>query len=144
MLYAAPCESNMAKPSWCLEVMTMYFMPASLAVRTHSSALNLTGLNSLAKCAVFGDGDLAVVHDPLADTFDLLALVGAGRDRIDAPMDEHAEAGLAPPFHAGVALGRRFGERAISRQPAPGRKRSLRRQPESTTEARETCSEWLA
>ena len=41
-------EWNIAKPSWCLEVMTMYFMPASLAMRTHSSALNLTGLNCLA------------------------------------------------------------------------------------------------
>ena len=83
----------------------MYFMPASLAVRTHSSALNFTGLNSLAYCAVFGHGDLAAVHDPLADAGDLLAVVGAGGDGIDAPVDEHAEAGLAPPFHAGVALG---------------------------------------
>ena len=29
-------ESNMAKPSWCLEVMTMYFMPAALASATMS------------------------------------------------------------------------------------------------------------
>ena len=48
MFQSEAFESNMAKPSWCFEVMTMYFMPASLAVRTHSSALNLTGLNSLA------------------------------------------------------------------------------------------------
>jgi hypothetical protein len=38
-------ESNMAKPSWCLAVMTMYFMPADLASATMSCALKPVGLN---------------------------------------------------------------------------------------------------
>ena len=36
-------ESNMAKPSWCLAVMTMYFMPADFASATMSCALNAWG-----------------------------------------------------------------------------------------------------
>ena len=105
MFQSEAFESNMAKPSWCLEVMTMYFMPASLAVRTHSSALNFTGLNSLAYSRYSATGILPRVHDPLADAVDPLAVVGAGGDGIDAPVNEHAEAGRAPPGHAGVALG---------------------------------------
>ena len=58
---------------------------------------------------VVGDGDGGVVHDPLADAGDVLAVPGAGGDGVEAPVDEHAEAGLAPPFHAGVALGGGFG-----------------------------------
>ena len=58
---------------------------------------------------VVGDGDGGVVHDPLADAGDLLAVPGAGGDGVEAPVDEHAEAGLAPPLHAGVALGGGFG-----------------------------------
>ena len=77
-------------------------------MRTHSSGSYFTGLNCLANCAVLGHRDLAAVHDPLADAVDLLALVGAGGHGIDAPVDEHAEPGLAPPFHAGVALGGRL------------------------------------
>jgi len=38
-------ESNRQKPSWCLEVMTMYFIPAPAAARTHASASNFVGLN---------------------------------------------------------------------------------------------------
>ena len=30
--------SNIENPSWCFEVITMYFMPASFAMRTHSAA----------------------------------------------------------------------------------------------------------
>ncbi len=29
----------------------------------------------------------------------------AGRDGVEAPVDEHTEAGIAPPGHAGIALG---------------------------------------
>ena len=104
MFQSLALESNMAKPSWCLEVMTMYFMPASLASAHPFVGVVLHRVELLRVLAVFGDGDLAVVHDPFADAADLLALVSAGRDGIDAPVDEHAEAGLAPPFHAGVAL----------------------------------------
>jgi len=58
---------------------------------------------------VIGDGDFAAVHDPLANALDLFALIGAGGHGINAPMNEHAEAGLAPPVHARVPLLRRFG-----------------------------------
>src|SRR2546430_9799665 len=35
-------------------------------------------------------------------------LVRAGGDGVGAPVDEHPEARVAPPVHAGVALSRRF------------------------------------
>jgi len=38
-----------------------------------------------------------------------LAVPLAGGDGVEAPVDEHAESGLAPPLHAGVALGGGFG-----------------------------------
>ena len=49
MLKGSTLESNMAKPSWCLEVMTMYFMPADFARATMSCAEKPVGLKSLAK-----------------------------------------------------------------------------------------------
>ena len=104
MLNGFAFESNMAKPSWCLAVMTMYFMPAALASATISCALKPVGLNCAGERFVVGDGDGGVVHDPLADAGDLLAVPGAGGDGVEAPVDEHAEAGLAPPRHAGVLL----------------------------------------
>ena len=58
---------------------------------------------------VVGDGDGGGVHDPLADAGDLFAVPSAGGDGVKTPVDEHAEAGLAPPLHAGVALGWGFG-----------------------------------
>ena len=58
---------------------------------------------------VVGDGDGEVVHDPLADVSGALAVPLASGDGVEAPVDEHAEAGFAPPFHAGVALGGGFG-----------------------------------
>lgn len=35
-------------PSWCLAVIIKYFIPASFAMRTHSSALYCVGLNCFA------------------------------------------------------------------------------------------------
>jgi hypothetical protein len=58
---------------------------------------------------VVGDGDGGGVHDPLADAGDLFAVPCAGGDGVEAPVDEHAEAGGTPPIHAGVALERGFG-----------------------------------
>ena len=58
---------------------------------------------------VVGDGDGEVVHDPLADVGGALAVPFARGNGVEAPVDEHAEAGFAPPFHAGVALGWGFG-----------------------------------
>ena len=57
---------------------------------------------------VFGDRDVRPAHDPLADAADPLSIVRAGRHRIRAPMNEHSEPCLAPPGHAGVALGGRL------------------------------------
>jgi len=47
-----------------------------------------------------------IVHDPLTQRGDLLAVPRPGRDRVETPVDEHAEARLAPPGHAGIALRR--------------------------------------
>ena len=67
MLYLLTSESYMAKPSWCLLVITMYFMPASSAIWTHSSALNFTGLNCVASCSYSATGILArfMIHSPM-------------------------------------------------------------------------------
>ena len=54
---------------------------------------------------VVGYGDGGGVHDPFTDAGDLLAVPRAGGDGVEAPVDEHAEAGLAPPLHASIALG---------------------------------------
>jgi LAO/AO transport system kinase len=43
-----------------------------------------------------------MIHSPMPGN--LLAVPGAGGDGVEAPVDEHAEARLAPPGHAGVAL----------------------------------------
>ena len=48
---------------------------------------------------VFLDGNLGAVHDPLADAGDGLPLPFSGGNRIEAPVDEEAELGLAEPLH---------------------------------------------
>jgi hypothetical protein len=40
---------------------------------------------------------------------DWLTVPSSGKTRVQTPVDEHSEACLAPPLHAGIALGRRFG-----------------------------------
>jgi hypothetical protein len=45
MLKGSDVESNIANPSWCFAVMTMYFMPACFASATQASASNFVGLN---------------------------------------------------------------------------------------------------
>ncbi len=67
------------------------------------------GIEVFGEGFVVGDGDGEVVHDPLADVVGALAVPLAGGDGVEAPVDEHAEAGFAPPCHAGVALGGGFG-----------------------------------
>ena len=114
MLYFDAFDAYIAKPSQCLAVITMYFMPAAWAMAAHSSARNLTGLNRGAKVSVAGHGNLRVVHDPFAGAVDAFALVRARRQGVDPPVDEHAESRFAPPAHPGVALllalrGRRLG-----------------------------------
>jgi hypothetical protein len=51
---------------------------------------------------VLGDRDPGPEHDPFADAGDRLALPPSGRDRVKPPVDEHPEAGLAPPIEARV------------------------------------------
>ena len=66
MLYLLTSDRYIAKPSWCLLVITMYFMPASCAICTHSSALNLTGLNWAARGSYSFTGILPrfMIHSP--------------------------------------------------------------------------------
>jgi hypothetical protein len=61
---------------------------------------------------VLGHRNFGVEHDPLADAGDALALPFAGRQGVQAPVDEQSEAGIAPPGHfvaAGVGQFGRFG-----------------------------------
>ena len=91
----------MQKPSWCLLVMVMYFIPAALASLTHSSASNLTGLNRGGSFCVLADRQLVVVHDPLA----------LAQERVDAPVDEQAELRVLEPalrYSVGTGCGRRL------------------------------------
>ena len=63
------------------------------------------GIEVFGEGLVVGDGDGEIVHDPLADMGGALTVPLPGRDRVEAPVDEHAETGLAPPLHARIALG---------------------------------------
>jgi hypothetical protein len=65
-LYVLTFDLNSAKPSWCFDVMTMYFMPASFASFTHSSALYFTGLNRDASFSYSrtGTGARNMIHSP--------------------------------------------------------------------------------
>ena len=53
---------------------------------------------------VFAHRDTTIVHDPFADIFYLLALMSAGRHRVDTPVDEQSEARFPPPSHPLVAI----------------------------------------
>ena len=57
----------MAKPSWCLAVIVTYFIPASLARRTHSLASKRTGLNWEASFSYSPTGILpsCMIHSPM-------------------------------------------------------------------------------
>src|SRR5579875_2255410 len=54
---------------------------------------------------VLADGDAGAVHNPFADTGDLLALPDACGDGVEPPVDEHTEAGRTPPGQACVLAG---------------------------------------
>jgi hypothetical protein len=84
--------------------MMMYFIPASLAMRTHSSASNWVGLNCRASGAYSSPGIFARswIHSPRPVTRSPFH-VPAG-DGVQAPVDEHPEARVAPPRHARVFL----------------------------------------
>ena len=75
---------------------------------------------------VKGAGDLTVIYRDwdLGHSLDMFAvaavgfaLPGAAERRVDAPVDEHAEAGLAPPTETGVAL-RGSGDQGLVRRGA--------------------------
>ena len=58
---------------------------------------------------VLRDRDRSVIHNPLADAGDLLSAPGARGDGVKAPVDEHTEAGFAPPLHPDIAPGGALG-----------------------------------
>src|SRR6184192_3062223 len=98
----------MANPSWCLEVMMMYFIPASGHAHPFVG-VEPDGVEAVDVLLVLRDGDVPPAHDPLADARDALSLVRAGWHCVGPPVDEHPEPRLAPPRHARVALGGGFG-----------------------------------
>ena len=65
----------------------------------------LHGIELRRQLLVLGDGDFRAQHDPLADAGDMLALPDAGGYAVDAPVDEHAKLGFAPPVQARVLVG---------------------------------------
>src|SRR5262245_45328275 len=77
--------------------------------RDYFFGVELGGVKFLGVRGVNVDGDFGFVQEPLADAGVLFAVVGACRNGVDAPMNEHAEASFAPPLHAGIVLGLRFG-----------------------------------
>ncbi len=64
-------ESNSANPSWCLDVITMYFMPASCAICTQASGSNFTGFHCFASCSYSATGIRArfMIHSPMPGTY---------------------------------------------------------------------------
>ena len=52
------------------------------------------------KCLIVRNRNLTTVHDPFTDPVDSLPFVSSCRNSIHTPVDEHAKAGIAPPFHA--------------------------------------------
>ena len=87
--------------------------------------VELGGVELVGVLFVLGGGDLGVVLDPLAEVGNIAALVDAGGSGVDAPVDEHAETGFAPPLHAGVFLflglgGLDDGRRCAATRPAAG------------------------
>ena len=53
---------------------------------------------------VFGHGNLAALHDPLANSLYLLAFVGSRGNGINAPVNEQAKPRFAKPSHACITL----------------------------------------
>src|ERR1700691_5006775 len=69
--------------------------------------IKISGVELRCQLFIVCDWDLGIVHDPFPKAFlpsDRFPLPNPGRDRVNAPVDEHAEPGLPPPLHAGIAL----------------------------------------
>ena len=88
MVQSETLESHMAKPSWCLLVIVMYFMPAAFASATQAAGSNSVGLNWRRQLFILRDRHFAIVHHPLA----------VAEHGVHAPMDEQAEPGVLEPF----------------------------------------------
>jgi acetyl esterase/lipase len=73
----------------------MYFWPACLGEFGPIARGVGLGLEAFGELLVLGDGDAFVLHHPLV----------APEHAVEAPVDEHAEAGFVPPLHAGFAVG---------------------------------------
>ena len=83
----------------------MYCWPAALASLTICVGVVLYRVELRRQLFIFGYGDFGAQHDPLAYAGDVLAFPDAGRNGVDAPVDEHAELGCAPPIQARVLIG---------------------------------------
>ena len=98
-------ESHMPKPSWCFDVIVMYFAPAFLKSATHSAASNFSGLNCGGSFSYSLDRHLLDVHHPFA----------AAEHAVGAPMDEDAEPRVLKPLAGGEILRRRHVGRFVDR-----------------------------
>jgi hypothetical protein len=62
------------------------------------------GIELRGESLVVGYWNGSVVHDPFANSRDLLSVPGSCGDGVKTPVDEHAEACVPPPGHACVTL----------------------------------------
>ena len=65
--------------------------------------VELRRVELLGKWLVFLHGNLRVMHDPLADVGVFLPLPFAGRNRVEAPVDEQSVLRLIKPLELGIA-----------------------------------------
>ena len=112
--HCVACVSNRQKPSWCLEVMTTYLTPAFLASRPLGRIVRRR-IELFGQLLVLGNGDIGVVHDPLADLRDFFSLPLPSWNRVQSPVDEHSKPRCAPPLHAGRRGRRDFRREAATR-----------------------------
>ena len=59
--------------------------------------VELGGIEPRGELLVLGDGYARARHDPRAEAGNVLSLPLAGGNRVEAPVDEHAESGRTPP-----------------------------------------------
>ena len=105
MLYGLALDLNMAKPSWCLDVMTMYFMPASFASLHPGVRVELDRVEAGREPLVLLDRHLRTQHHPFAEARRALAVPFARRYGVEAPMNEEAVLGVTEPFEALLLCG---------------------------------------
>jgi hypothetical protein len=74
--------------------MVMYLTPAALARSTQARASNLVGVEGGGEPFVFGHGDLAILHHPLA----------LAEKAVDAPVNEQAELRVLEPLTGGETI----------------------------------------